>query len=85
MIKSVLINRRTCLQGMGEGYVTVHIPTSGGTVVAQEEYTFQYLGLVGNLSGPASLGTFVFVPMDGDCIINPLNQASITSQVTFTA
>lgn len=70
----------SCAQGTGGGHFLALIPTAGGTAAVSGQYTFQYTGLLGTLSGSGVAATFEFVPTAGDCVTTPVTQVLIVGQ-----
>jgi hypothetical protein len=68
--------RGTCAQGKGTGSFVARVPTTRGEIVVPGHYSFEYVGVVGRLSGPFS-ATVEFVPTSGDCLTTPVTSVAI--------
>ena len=74
----------SCAAGSSGGDAEYAIPTSAGTKVGTVDYTVNWAGIAGfiSVSDPvygSGNGPFTFVPVNGNCVTQPLNVIRWTS------
>lgn len=75
----------TCVQsvqGSGPGHFSLTVPTSGGSVRVEGDYTAWTLGAVGSEKGTSISSTFEIIPTSGTCV-TPIMSVLIVQQSIF--
>jgi len=76
--------------GVGKGAVIISFPTEGGTVALKDPATYQfgpgsgYPPGIGDWTGSRTVGSYLVLPDQGDCVTTPVTQARGRGRFTIT-